>query len=153
MDGLVFVQTLVVAMQVVIAALLLWFTKNMVGGSALSAVASRLDEMNKILIDRPELYVQMKSDMQPDDSRSEYHFMSMMLTLFEEAFLLHKRYRLLDGDIFTGWEATMRKNLSSPYAAAYWTKFQGEYTPSFVEYMNQKRFAPPPDSSDPESSG
>ena len=76
------------------------YSKNL-RSSTHSGILNRLDGINRLLIERPEVFANLdkpyptkRKDSNPADPRTA--LMGIILTLFEEAYFQHHRYGLLD---------------------------------------------------------
>jgi hypothetical protein len=89
-----------------------------------STLNERLDGLNRVLLDRPDLIKQL-NDMPPDDVSYEESpasiFMNLRLSLYELVVTCHEEGILTDEE-YSPWRRTFLEAMRSPFAREYWRR-------------------------------
>lgn len=124
-------------------------TMNHLRSATYAAVMSRLFELNRLEMERPQLFTPLYAEYDATALMSEgsglsplAHYLFMLFNLYSEIHLQYEHYKLFDQEQMRVWEARAANDFRGrKFLKGYWeaetTNFPTEYTASFKAFMDQ----------------
>ena len=110
---------------------------------AFSRIGGRLQSINNIMIEKADVYMEISKTpeevLESVDKVTEMKMqilMDMVLSYFREIYYQHNRYDQIDKEQWQGWQESIHRILSKPYAKWYWEKKSNGYPKKFVDFVN-----------------
>lgn len=111
-----------------------------------SAIMSRLFEINRLEIEKPELfehlYEEYTMNAVSQGGKGLTHYLFMVFNLYAEIYAQHKVYRLFDDREMEVWRQRLISDFSQRiFLRGYWNaaleQHSGEYTEEFKDFVNR----------------
>jgi len=104
----------------------------------ISTLHQRLDNINSLAFNNPELYNRLLLDYDPikDQYSSLNSYVDMTRTFFYELYY-HNKKGLLGKDEWKSWEQSIEDFLTLPYVSSYWLNKRVDYALEFSDYIDK----------------
>lgn len=104
-------------------------------GSTSVLLSGRMDEINRTLLDRPEIFDALSQPYSPlpgvRQSSAEL-ITDLKFTLFEEIYMQYVKFRLIDKHDWRLWKESIKENMGYPFMRGYWEDSKKYYDKRFV---------------------
>jgi hypothetical protein len=114
--------------------------KNVVA-SMENSLYSRLDSFNRFIVEQHKVYDLLNTpyDEQeaPDQRAKLHHLCDLGFTFYEEIYKHYTRYKILDSEDWTEWNANMQHFFGKPYVRGYWRQVSMRYTRGFQKFVDE----------------
>jgi hypothetical protein len=134
------IQTIGLVITLALAIIQLRIYSKTARASTYPVVMRRLDEINHVIIEHPEIMVKLsepypgRDNIFPDDRRPG--FLYIVFSFYEELYF-HNKYGYIEKEIWDGWVRSMKRILKQPYAAGFWKEVRYEhYGTNFATFID-----------------
>jgi hypothetical protein len=114
-------------------------TRSTMAASARATLQSRLDRIQEIMIQNPDLFTMLNDEQSTGDERdARFHVTNMFLAILEEAHTQFAIEHVMTEDDWRAWVATIDAIVSLRYVSALWWRVHDTYEPNFQQFIDAR---------------
>jgi len=134
-----FIQSLGIILTLILTVIQMWFYNKSLRASTLATIMARNDEINRVFIQNPELFVKLNESYPEVANRESSDARPLVLyslfNLYEELHL-YRKYGYVDEEIWEAWRNSMAKIFNYRYASGFWKEVKSEYRKEFQFFVD-----------------